>query len=111
MAKVSRSAGSKAAMPTFIPPMLATLVDPTIRAESAGWLPDPFWATVPLLVGVGAGAWWVMLGLVLRRWHPAVRAIFRPFADWFERRHGVRLAYLGLGILALATAALTIVTR
>jgi bifunctional non-homologous end joining protein LigD len=38
MAKVSRSAGSKAAMPTFIPPMLATLVaepfdDPAWRFE------------------------------------------------------------------------------
>ena len=93
------------------PAMLATLGDPTIRAEAAGWFPEPFLITLPVLVGVAAGAWWASLGLILMRWHRTVRAIFRPFADSFARRHGVRLAYLGLGILALAAAALLIATR
>lgn len=93
------------------PAMLATVGDPTIRADAIGWLPDPFWVTLPLLVGVVAGAWWVSLGLALTRWHRAVRVTFRPFASWFERRHGVRLAYVGFGVLALATTALAIVTR
>jgi HAAS domain-containing protein len=87
------------------------MLETPIRAEAVGWFPDPFWATLPLLVGVVAGAWWVSLGLALTRWHGAVRATFRPFADWFERRHGVRLAYVGLGLLALASAALVIVSR
>jgi hypothetical protein len=93
------------------PAVTATLGDPTIRAEAIGWLPDPFWVTLPLLVGGVAGAWWLVLGLALTRWHGAVPATFRPFAGWFERRHGVRLAYVGFGVLALATTALVIVTR
>jgi hypothetical protein len=43
------------------PAMLSTLADPTINPDVTRWLPDPFWATLPLLVGVIAGAWWVSL--------------------------------------------------
>jgi hypothetical protein len=86
------------------------MLETPIRAEAVGWFPDPFWATL-LFVGVVAGAWWISLGLALTQWHGAVRATFRPFADWFERRHAVRLAYVGLGLLALASAALVIVAR
>lgn len=93
------------------PAMVATFEDPTIRAEAAGWLPDAFWTNLPLLVGVAAGAWWVSLGLAVTRWDGAVRAMFRPFADRFERRHGVRLACVGFGLFALASTALLIVSR
>lgn len=93
------------------PVMLATLGDPTIRAEAIGWLPEPFWATLLVLVGVVAGIWWGLLGLALMRRHRAVHAVFWPFAGWFERRHGVRLVYVGFVVMALATAAFVIVIR
>jgi hypothetical protein len=82
-----------------------------IRVLAVLWFPKPHWATLPLLVAVVTGIWWVSLGLALTRWEGAVRATFQPFAFWFDRRHGVRLAYVGLGLLALASAALVIVSR
>jgi hypothetical protein len=93
------------------PALVASLADPTVRGEASGWFPEPFWASMLVLGGAVAGAWWMSLGLALIRWHRAVPATFRPFADWFERRHAVRLAYAGFGVVALATAALILVIR
>lgn len=93
------------------PAVLATAGDPTVRAEAIAWFPEPFSASLPLLVGVVAGVWWVLLGLALARWHRTVHATFRPFAGWFERRHGMRLVCVGVVVGALATTVLVIVTR
>ena len=94
------------------PPVLivSPLGDPTV--DTPGWIPEPLRAVaVLLLVGVAAGIWWVLLGLALTRWPRIVRAVFRPFADHFERRHAIRLAYVGGGFLVLAATALVIVSR
>jgi hypothetical protein len=94
------------------PPLLfATLADPTIRADAVEWVPKPFWVSFSLLVGVVAGTWWVSLGFALMWRYPAVHAIFWPFAEWVERRHGVRLVYVGILVMAVAITTLVIVTR
>lgn len=37
--------------------------------------------------------------------------VFWPFADWFERRHGLRIALVGLVIAAVPGFALTVARR
>jgi hypothetical protein len=58
------------------------------------------------LVAFGAiGAWWLILGPVLYRFHPAVGRAFSPFADWFGRRHALWLTLAG-ALLTAGSAAL-----
>jgi hypothetical protein len=58
---------------------------------------------VPFVTAVGVlGVWWFALGIVLRRFHRTVKVTFSPFADWFDRGHGVRLALIGV-LLAAAS--------
>jgi hypothetical protein len=59
-----------------------------------------------LAFALAAGVWWTILGLLLARFRQAVRSVFWPFADWFDRRHGMRGAYIGLIVSAVAGAAL-----
>ena len=53
-----------------------------------------------------AGLWWLVLGLLLARFRTAVRWTLWPFAEEFERRHGARLAAVGLVAMAAAGVAL-----
>jgi hypothetical protein len=66
----------------------------------------PFWLIASFLVLGALGAWWMMLGLLLGRFNAAVRNAFVPFADWFERRHGMRLALTGLLVLLISAGVL-----
>lgn len=94
------------------PPVLivSPLGDPSI--DTSEWIPEPLRAAILLLLaGVAAGIWWISLGLALTRWHRIVHATFRPFADRFERRHAIRLAYVGFGLVVLAGAALVFISR
>ena len=95
----------------ILPPaiLLALAADPNLPAELLaargfvfGELPDPFWLSATLLIAAAAGTWWLGLGLALAGFRRAVRWVFWPFADWFERRHGLRIALVGL-ITALAS--------
>ena len=59
------------------------------------WAP----AAAGLFVGVGAVAmWWTVLGFVSATFPGAVRAVFLPLLNRFERRHGLMLAVPALVI-------------
>ena len=66
-------------------------------------------AAVPAIVVVVLGCWWMLIGLVAGQLVSGVRAMFRPFAARFERRHALRLALAGL-VLALAGIVLLMIT-
>jgi hypothetical protein len=91
------------------PSLIATAGDPSLRTEARAWIAEPFWVNLPLVVALGAGAWWAVLGLFSARFTRALQLLFWPFADWFERRHGVRIAVVGVSVATLAAAALAIV--
>ena len=63
------------------------------------------------LTGIALGLWWTALGLVCRVGPKAVRAIFFPFADWFERRHAVRITLLGLLVIGTSAALFAVVAN
>jgi hypothetical protein len=83
--------------------------DPAGRAQAAAWFPDPFWAGLLLIFTLVVGIWWTVLGLLFARFTAAVRSVFWPFADWFERRHGMRIAKTGAAVASIAGAALAAV--
>ena len=96
--------------------LLALAVDPNLPPELLaargflfGGLPDPFWLSATLLIAAAAGTWWLGLGLALAGFRRAVRWVFWPFADWFDRRHGLRFALVGLAIAALSGVGLSMV--
>lgn len=66
------------------------------------------WASVAagLFVGVGAVAiWWTILGFVSATFPGAVRGVFLPLLNRFERRHGLMLAVPALVIAVVWCAA------
>jgi hypothetical protein len=71
----------------------------------------PFWLMASSLVVAALGAWWAILGLVLGRFSAVVRSAFLPFADWFERRHGTRVALAGLVLVSIAGGVLVTCLR
>ena len=80
--------------------------DPAFRSALLRWLGEPVWVRLPLLILLLLGMWWAFLGLLLRRIAGTVRAVFWPFADWFERRHAMRVALMGLFLMGIAGAIL-----
>lgn len=58
------------------------------------------------IVLAGLGGWCALVGLFLGLFPDIVRATFWPFADWFGRRHGMRVVAAGLFIALLSGAAL-----
>ena len=89
-------------------PMLMA-ADPTFRSEAVAWFPEPFPLRLPLLVAVATGAWWATLGAAAARCRSVVHSVFWPFIGWFDRRHGIRIACVGLTIAAFAGVGLVIV--
>jgi hypothetical protein len=71
--------------------------------------PEWFWAIAPASAALALGLWWACLGLILRRSPAAPRAAFRPFANGFDRRHGTRLALMGILVAAAAGAIFAII--
>jgi hypothetical protein len=68
----------------------------------------PEWAPAAagLFVGVGAVAiWWTVLGFVSATFPGAVRAVFLPLLNRFERRHGLMLALPALVVAVIWCAA------
>jgi len=50
------------------------------------------------VIVIAASFWWIIFGAVTCKWPGFVRALFRPFANGFKRRHGAALMVLGLSI-------------
>jgi hypothetical protein len=84
--------------------------DPVLRSRLLSWPGGPAWMRVLCLMGFLLGIWWMLLGLLLRRFPRGVPAAFRPFADWFERRHAMRVALLGVCAFVLSGAILALLT-
>ena len=87
---------------------LANAYEP-VGGDFAAWLQTTTRQSLSLVVSLVAGAWWMMLGLALARFRPAVRWVFWPFANWFESRHGLRIAAGGFILAALSGGAMTMV--
>jgi hypothetical protein len=82
--------------------------DPSARSRIAALAhASPSLAT-PALVAVVLGCWWTLLGLVIIQMIPSVRALFRPFAGFLDRRHAVRLAVTGIVLAFIGIATLTL---
>jgi hypothetical protein len=47
--------------------------------------------------------WWIVLGIVLSIWPKIVHAVFRPFGNWWTRKHGIILILIGLPLPILLT--------
>jgi hypothetical protein len=47
---------------------------------------------------------WIILGVVFCKWLGLVRNIFKPFADWFNRKHAIILTCVGLVLLIFTFA-------
>jgi hypothetical protein len=88
-----------------LPGLVATVADPSLRPDARAWFPEPLWLSLPSVVAFAAGIWWAILGVLLARFPRAVQLSLWPFADWFERRHGIRIAVVG-GALTMAAAGL-----
>ncbi len=57
-----------------------------------------YWPVVGSLI---VGLWWMVLGGVTALWPGLPKAVFRPFADWFSRKHAIIPVAAGL-LLAVA---------
>ena len=62
------------------------------------------------VIGFSLGIWWMLLGLLLGKFPRGVQVAFRPFADWFERWHAMRVALLGLCLFVLSGVILALLT-
>jgi hypothetical protein len=82
--------------------------DPIARSRVLSWLGDPTWIRVTSVMVFLLGTWWTVLGLLLSRLVGGVHAVFWPFADWFEQRHAMHVARLGLFVLAVSGATLAL---
>jgi hypothetical protein len=93
-------------------PALLTIVfvadDPMLPSRLNRWFGEPAWIGALCSIGVLLGAWWMLLGLLLRKFPRGVQAAFRPFADWFEQRHATRVALAGGTLFALSGAILAL---
>ena len=89
-------------------PVLLTTIfvsnDPMLRSALLRWLGEPAWTRGLCSFVVLLGTWWMLLGLLLGKFLGGVHAAFWPFADWFERRHAMRVAFLGLALFVLSGA-------
>jgi hypothetical protein len=88
------------------PGLVGTAADPSVLPVTRSWFPEPLWLSLALVVGLGAGVWWTLLGLLLARFTRAVHLLFWPFANWFERRHGMRIVFFGLTVSVVAASGL-----
>ena len=89
--------------------MVGVVSDASVASDLAARFPTPFWLSYSLAAALVSGTWWMLLGLVLVRLRRAVRWAFWPFADWLDRRHGMRLAAGGFVLAALSGGAFAVV--
>jgi hypothetical protein len=87
-----------------LPPAIDAVTGfPQIHNRLLGLLPEAFWLA-PSAAVLAVGVWWVIFGLLLRRFDTLVRVAFWPFANWFERRHATRVALAGVLLVVLGAA-------
>jgi hypothetical protein len=95
-------------------PVLLTTVfvadDPMLRSRLTGWFGEAAWMGALGMIGALLGIWWILLGQLLGKFPRGVHVAFRPFADWFDRRHAMRVALLGTGVFVLSGAILAVLT-
>lgn len=63
--------------------------------------------TVVFIAGVAVSITalsWFILGVVFCKWPGLARNIFKPFADWFNRKHAIILTCVGFSLLVLTLA-------
>jgi hypothetical protein len=93
-------------------PVLLTTVfvadDPMLPSRLARWFGEPAWIGALCSIGILLGIWWMLLGLLLGKFPRGVHAAFRPFADWFEPRHAIRVSLVGGALFALTGAILAL---
>jgi hypothetical protein len=82
--------------------------DLSARSQLSAFVGVSPWIAVPGAVAVALGCWWVLVGLVGAQLTSSVRALFRPFANRYDRRHGTRLAIAGVVFAVVGTAMLTL---
>jgi hypothetical protein len=93
------------------PVLLATVFvadNPLLPSLLVRWFGEPAWIGALCSIGVSLGIWWMLLGLFLGRFRSGVHAAFRPFADWFEPRHAIRVSRVGGAVMALSGASLAL---
>jgi len=89
-----------------LPMVVGMLTDePTMRAKLVGWFNGRTEFAISLLALGAVGAWWLILGPLLYRFHRAVGWTFSPLADWFGRRHVIWVTFAG-ALLVTGSAAL-----
>ncbi len=69
--------------------------DPMLPSRLTSWFGEPAWIGALCSIGALLGIWWMLLGLLLGTFPRGVHATFRPFADWFEQRHAMRVSLAG----------------
>ena len=82
--------------------------DPSARNRLSAFVDASPWIAVPGAVALALGCWWTLLGLVGAQLTSSVRALFRPFANRYDRRHATRLALTGVVFAVIGTATLTL---
>ncbi|MXW28072.1 MAG: hypothetical protein F4Z80_04215 [Chloroflexi bacterium] len=81
-----------------------------IRGVVSEWIDLPGWLAAALLAVLFNGIWWLGIGLALARLTRAFRAVFWPFAERTQKRHGLRIALVGAAIAALSGSALALMS-
>ncbi len=66
-----------------------------IRGLLFSWISIPDWLGATLLAVLVGGSWVTVLALILARLTGFVRALFWPFAERLQTRHGLRIASAG----------------
>ncbi len=95
------------------PVMLTTVLaseDVALRGWLLGWFDAPTRAQIIAVLACLLGTWWIVLGLLLTTFAGSVRTVFWPFVDWFDRRHAMRIAIVGLSVFAVSGAMLALLT-
>ena len=82
--------------------------DPGARSRLAAFVDASPWIAVPGAVALVLGCWWTLLGVVAVQLTSSVRAVFRPFANRYDRRHATRLALTGVALAVIGIATLTL---
>jgi hypothetical protein len=82
--------------------------DPSARGRIAALAHASPSLAAPAVVAIVLGCWWTLLGLLVIQMIPSVRALFRPFAGFLDRRHAGRLALSGILLAVIGVATLTL---
>jgi hypothetical protein len=94
-----------------IPAVLAANDIPSVGEWTDRVLRAPLWVNLTVTTAVAVGIWWILLGVLIGTFKPALRATFRPFADGVTRRHAIGLIATGGTLAAIAAVVITFLVR